>query len=75
MANEKPMEKPNLDELTGAIRALADEGGADALRVVCLIDRLLQDDWTGCGVYEALEEALDKAQKNTVEGDIDTAIL
>ena len=56
--------KSNKD-IMGAIEALDDMGDPDSLKVLNLIDRLLADDWTGCGVYEALDEALKKAEQAT----------
>lgn len=46
-----------------AIDALAEMGDPDSLKVLNLIDRLLADDWTYSGVYEALDEALKKAEE------------
>ncbi len=49
-------------KLIEAIEALDDMGDPDSLKVLSLIDRLLADDWTGCGVYEGLDELLKKAE-------------
>jgi hypothetical protein len=45
-----------------AISALSDMGDPDSLKVLNLIERLLADDWTGSGVYEALDKALAAAE-------------
>jgi len=44
------------------VQALEDMGDPDSLKILNLIDRLLADDWTGSGVYEALDGALKAAE-------------
>ena len=51
-----------LGSLTEALEALADMADPDSLRIISLMDRLLADDWTGSGVYEALDQALTLAE-------------
>lgn len=46
-----------------ALEAMADMGDPDSLRVVSIIHRLLADDWSQSGVYEACEDALTKAEE------------
>ena len=49
-------------EMAEAVLALYDMGDPDSLKVLNLIGRLLADDWTGSGVYKALDEALKAAE-------------
>ena len=49
-------------DMAEALLALYDMGDPDSLKVLNLIDRLLADDWTGSGVYEALDQALSAAE-------------
>ncbi len=56
---------PGTHQLHQAIEALIDMGDPDSLKILGLIDRLLADDWHGCGVYEALDAALKNAEQAT----------
>lgn len=56
------MEGVDVAGLHEAIDALRDMGDPDSLKVLSLIDRLLADDWSGSGVYEALDSALKAAE-------------
>jgi hypothetical protein len=44
------------------VLSLYDLDDEDSHKVLSLIDRLLADDWTGSGVYEALDQALSAAE-------------
>lgn len=48
----------DIEKLLEVIREMHSEG--DYERVLNLVNRLLADDYTGTGVYEALEQALDQ---------------
>ena len=54
-------------DIMGAIEALDDMGDPDSLKILNLVDRLLADDWTGCGVYEGLDELLKAAESKFSE--------
>jgi hypothetical protein len=51
-----------VQDISGALEAMADMGDPDSLRVISIIHRLFADDWSLSGVYEACEEALTKAE-------------
>lgn len=51
----------SIDRMIEALKALRDMGDPDSLKVLSLVDMLLADDWTGTGVYEALNDALEMA--------------
>lgn len=78
MAKERPMERPDLDELVGAIRALADEGGAYSLQVLCLVNRLLMETWEPEAIDDVevtLDCYADAKELAVNRGDIDTEIF
>lgn len=68
------MERPDLNEVIGCIRALADEGSAKSLRTVCLINRYLLQDWPN-SLHDCFSSLLDDAEAAISTKDIDTEIL
>lgn len=52
------------EELREVITTFAEMGD---VQVLTLVKGLLEDDWTGEGVYEALEDALTKARESRFE--------
>jgi hypothetical protein len=52
------------EEVQSAVAALGDIGDEESFAVLKLISRLLADDWTGSGVYEALDAALKAAEES-----------
>lgn len=72
---DRPMERPDLDELVGACRALADEGSAHSLQTICLVNRLLMESW-GSDALDDVQVTLDcHAEEAVNQGDIDTEIF
>jgi hypothetical protein len=55
-----------LHQVHEALEAMADMADPDSLRVISIIHRLLADDWSLSGVYEACEEALTKAEQEPI---------
>lgn len=49
-------------DIMGAIEALDDMGDPDSLKILNLLDRLLAEDWSGTGVYEAIDNVLMTAE-------------
>jgi hypothetical protein len=58
-----------LHQVHEALEAMADMADPDSLRVISIIHRLLADDWSLSGVYEACEEALTKAEQEPITTD------
>lgn len=76
MAKERPMERPDLDEMVGAMRALADEGSAYSLQILCVVNRLLMDTWDSEAIddVETTLELHAEAAEAVNQPDIDTEI-
>ena len=62
MAKERVIERPNLDEMVGAIHVLADEGSPTSLQTLCLLDRLLRVQLGNGKAYQIVEDAVTEAE-------------
>ena len=60
--NEITITEGHLDQMKETLEVMQHEGTPTDTMVLSLVYRLLADDWTGSGVYEALDQALSAAE-------------
>ena len=58
-------------DISEAVEALIDMGDPDSLRILNVLSLILEDDWTGSGVYEAVEQAVAVAKASSLMDAVD----
>ncbi len=61
------MTKEQLERVIEAMRIMREEATEMDMQVLSIIDRILEDDYSGTGLYEKLQTVLDEHLAPTVE--------